>query len=169
MYNYCVYDSQVIILCILAGIFRILTGRGYSWKIFLFQTRCMAAGGGTLWASPRNKRKIQLRFLKNQNITNTEQIRKHCWLFFQGFPPQPQKHSWEYANSTSPMLLGEYNFAEVWGLICGEFCCHSQYQLEYWGGWGGVVCSIYFLTDYCCPMCMVSLLCLLRMNIAINY
>lgn len=43
--------------------------------------------GGKLGASPKNKRKIKLRFLKNQNITNTEQIRKWCWLFCKGFLP----------------------------------------------------------------------------------
>lgn len=81
--------------------------------------------GGKLWASPKNKRKVKLRFLKNQNITNIEQIRKWCWLFCKGFPPQPQKHSWEYANSTSPVFLEQHNFGEVGGFRCEEFYCQS--------------------------------------------
>lgn len=49
-------------------------------------------------------------------------------FFVKAYPPQLQKHSWECANSTSPMLLGEHDFAKVWELGCGEFYCDSQYQ-----------------------------------------
>lgn len=120
--------------------------------------------GGKLWASPKNKRKIKLRFPKKQNITNTEQTRMWC-CFVKASPPAPE-YSGECANSTSPMLLEQHNFAKVWGLGCGEFCCHSKYQ---WiRGWGGVVCNTSLEDDFC-PMCMVSLHYLLRMNIVVYY
>lgn len=67
--------------------------------------------GGKLWAAPKNRRKRKLGLLKNQNITNTEQIRKMVLILLERLPPLPPTAE---AHITISILYKSDTFRKTW-------------------------------------------------------